>query len=58
MASFDKFIADLDRRQEEKRKRLEQLRQAQEELSVRDRVKLYAERWQNSVRYSSSKESK
>lgn len=58
MASFDKFIADLDRRQEEKRKRLEQLRQAQEELSVRDRVKLYAEKWQNSVRYSSSKESK
>jgi len=58
MASFDKFIADLDRRQEEKRKRLEQLRQAQEELSVRDRVKLYAEKWQNSIRYSSSKESK
>lgn len=58
MASFDKFIADLDRRQEEKRKRLEQLRRAQEELSVRDRVKLYAEKWQNSVRYSSSKESK
>lgn len=54
MASFDKFIEDLERRQLKKKQEAERLRRAQEEVSVRDRVALYMERWQNSIRYNGS----
>tara|TARA_Y100000389_G_C17210476_1_gene388243 strand:+ start:216 stop:386 length:171 start_codon:yes stop_codon:yes gene_type:complete len=52
MSSFDKFIKDLEKREAEKRAKLEQMRAAEDQRSVRDRVKLYAEKWQNSIRYS------
>lgn len=51
MSSFDKFMEDLERRNREKRARLEQLQKAEEDHNLRTRVARYAERWQNSIRY-------
>lgn len=51
MSSFDKFIEDLEKREAQKRAKQEQIRAAEDQPSIRDRVKLYAERWQNSIRY-------
>lgn len=51
MSSFDKFMEDLERRNREKRARLEQLQKAEEDHNLRNRVARYAERWQNSIRY-------
>ena len=50
MSSFDKFMKDLEKRQQQKREARERLANAEQHHSIRDRVKLYAERWQNSVR--------
>jgi len=54
MASFDKFIKDLEKRQNVKKERLEVLRRQNEEHLQRRRVMLYSERWSNSVRYTPS----
>lgn len=51
MSSFDKFINDLEKRQERK-KIIQAKLQQHKGASVRDRVLRYAELWQNSVRYS------
>jgi len=52
MSSFDKFIKDLEDRKNAKAKKEQQKKTADEAHGIRHRVKLYSERWQNSVRYS------
>ena len=52
MASFDKFVKDLEQRQQKKLERREQLRKQYDEDLYRKKVDLYSERWQNSIRYS------
>jgi hypothetical protein len=51
MSSFDKFIKDLEKRQAAKAKRRKTLVDNQQP-TAKDRVFLYAEKWQNSIRYS------
>ena len=51
MSSFDKFINDLEKRQERKRVAQAKLQQ-RKDVTIRDRVLHYAELWQNSVKYS------
>lgn len=55
MSSFDKFMKDLDRREQLAREKREKLQQNEKSHSLRERVRLYAERWQNSVRYTRGK---
>tara|TARA_B100000212_G_C27271118_1_gene488799 strand:- start:186 stop:356 length:171 start_codon:yes stop_codon:yes gene_type:complete len=55
MSSFNKFMEDLERRARIARERKESLQQSEESHAIRDRVKLYAERWQNSVKYTRGK---
>ena len=52
MSSFDKFVEDLEKREAKKRAKQQQIIAAEEQLTIRDRVKLYAERWQNSIRHT------
>ena len=52
MASFDKFMKDLERREALKKKREEELKRHDAEHHVRRRVRLYYEKWQNSIRYT------
>ena len=51
MSYFDKFIKDLEKRKEKKIAQHRELAQSEEAHSIRHRVKLYSERWQNSVRH-------
>ena len=51
MASFDKFMKDLEERQKRKTELLEKQREAENAHSMRERVRLYSEKWQNSIRY-------
>jgi len=51
MSSFDKFIKDLEHRQEKKRASAQQMQKAEQAHSQKDKVHLYAERWQNSIRF-------
>lgn len=55
MASFDKFIKDLEKRQNSRKEKIEILRKQDEEHHQRRRVRLYSERWSNAVRYSPSR---
>lgn len=52
MGSFDKFIKDLEDRQKAKEKRVQDQKRAHENHHQRQRVRLYSERWSNSVRYT------
>ena len=52
MSSFDKFIKDIEKRAAEKKARQQKIADAEAQPTVRDRVKLYAEKWQNSIRYT------
>ena len=58
MSSFDKFMEDIERRRRIREERLEAIRQAEEQHGIRDRVRLYAEKWQNNVRHDSSSRGK
>jgi len=51
MSSFNKFIEDLERRQEIARKKREMLNQQEQHHTTRERNKLYSEKWQNSIRF-------
>ena len=51
MSSFDKFVEDLEKRQAAKI-RLNHLKQLETPQSTKARVFLYAERWQNCIKYS------
>jgi hypothetical protein len=49
--SFDKFINDICKREEDGRQRVLEHQQGQEDLPQRKYNKLYRELWQNSVRF-------
>ena len=51
MSHFDKFMKDLEARQQAKKQRLDQQQKDEQGHSIRQRVRLYAERWQNSIRF-------
>ena len=51
MSSFEKFMKDLEARQEKKKAEVRQLEKSEHAHGNRSRVRLYAEKWQNSVRY-------
>ena len=52
MASFDKFIKDLEKRAALKKAKAEILKRQNDEHNHRRRVDLYSERWSNAVRYN------
>lgn len=52
MASFDKFIKDLERRKQDKINKNKIMQKRYEDDLFRKKVDLYSEKWQNSVRYS------
>ena len=52
MASFDKFIKDLERRKQNKINKNKIMQKRYEDDLFRKKVDLYSEKWQNSVRYS------
>jgi hypothetical protein len=52
MSSFDKFVKDIEKREAKKKAKQEQIANAENQPTIRDRVKLYAEKWQNSIRYA------
>jgi len=58
MSSFEKFMEDLEKRQQERKQRLERLKAAEDAHAYRDRVDLYSEYWQNSVRYNTDRSKK
>lgn len=51
MGSFDKFIKDLEKKKEAKEKRAQDLKRAHEHHNQRRRVRLYSEKWSNTIRY-------
>lgn len=58
MASFDKFIEDLEKKQKAKEDRARELKRAHENHHQRHRVRLYSERWSNAVRYVAPRKKK
>ena len=51
MASFEKFIKDLEARENARKRKQEELRKQSEDHHHRRRVMLYSEKWSNRVRY-------
>ena len=51
MSHFDKFIKDLELRQEKRAKAAREMAQSEEAHGMRERVRRYSERWQNRIRY-------
>lgn len=49
--TFDKFIKDIERREESARKKIEEHQINQEEHPARKYNRLYRERWQNRLKY-------
>lgn len=52
MASFDKFVEDLERRSQRKKDKRQRLKALEALHRQRDKVMRYSERWQNSIRYT------
>ena len=50
--SFDKFIEDIVRREEEQRQRLKEYAEEHANTPQRRYNELYRERWQNRIRYN------
>lgn len=53
--TFDKFIDDIVKREDESRDKLKEYAEGQEELPQRKYNKLYRERWQNVIKWRKSK---
>jgi hypothetical protein len=53
--SFDKFIKDICKREDEGKKRIEEHLKGQEELPQRKYNRLYRENWKNSTRFRRKK---
>ena len=49
--SFDKFIADIEKREKFAREKVENHQKGQEECPTRKYNKLYRERWQNRLKF-------
>ena len=58
MASFEKFMKDLEERQRVREEQAQRLKKAHEEHHQRRRVRLYSERWSNSVRHTPVRKNK
>ena len=52
---FDKFIKDIRQREEKSRKDIQDRLSEQDESPQRKLIKLYHEKWQNSIRYRRKK---
>jgi len=53
--SFDKFVEDIVRREEEQRQKLKEYAEEHADTPQRRYNELYRERWQNRVRYDNRK---
>ena len=53
--SFDKFVEDIVRREEEQRQKLKEQVEDQADTPQRRYNELYRERWQNRIRYDQRK---
>ncbi len=53
MSYFDKFMKDLEERNHKRVNQQREMARNEEAHGMRDRVRRYAERWQNSIRYGS-----
>ena len=51
MSYFDKFMKDLEQRREKQIAKAKEMAQSEEAHGMRERVRRYSERWQNSIRY-------
>tara|TARA_B100000700_G_C14904446_1_gene789013 strand:- start:42 stop:218 length:177 start_codon:yes stop_codon:yes gene_type:complete len=49
--TFDKFIKDIEKRENEARKKIENHQRGQEESPTRKYNKLYREAWQNRMKF-------
>ena len=53
---FDKFVRDLERRNQERVENLEELMKQEEAWTIRERVRRYREHPHNQIRYDQDKE--
>ena len=53
---FDKFVQDLERRDQQRVKNLEELMRQEESWDMRERVRRYMEHPHNQIRYDQDKE--
>ena len=51
MSYFDKFVQDLNKRSQEKRVKTPTEKEIEYQEQRRQRVRIYQERWQNSIRW-------
>ena len=51
MSYFDKFMKDLEKKTQKREEKKKELSRDNSNHHVRQRVRLYAEKWQNSIRY-------
>ena len=58
MSYFEKFMKDIEEKQARKRKAQESVAKDDQHHVQRERVRLYSERWQNSVRWIRGKNEK
>jgi len=58
MSHFDKFMKDLEERKNKKIAQQRELKQSDDAHSLRHRVKLYSERWQNRVVYGGANDNR
>mgnify|MGYP001351919671 CR=1 FL=1 len=58
MSYFDKFMKDLEQRKDKKIAQQRELAKSEEAHSIRHRVKLYSERWQNRIRYGGANDNR
>jgi hypothetical protein len=49
--TFDKFIKDIEKREDDARKKIEEHQSHQEDHPARRYNRLYRERWQNRMKY-------
>ncbi len=51
MSHFDKFMKDIEKKQQQAQKQREAVSKDDDQHLQRERVRRYTERWQNSVRW-------
>ena len=55
MSSFDKFMKDLEDRQQKKKEQSARLQRDDQAHNFKRRITHYAERWQNSIKFKRGK---
>ena len=51
MSHFDKFMKDIELKRAREKKKMESIKRDENEHLQRHRVRVYSERWQNSIRW-------